>query len=88
MQVEKRFTGFILLQITMGTINVNGCSVCAAGKENYTTFNTKIGRKNVKRMQYDYRTLEGELFSCIGTNLEDCRRKRNEWISKNNLKRN
>lgn len=67
----------------MGTINVNGCSVCAAGKENYTNFNTKIGRKNVKRMQYDYRTPEGELFSCIGKDLEDCRRKRDEWISKN-----
>lgn len=88
MQVEKRFTSFILLQVIMGTINQNGCSVCAAGQENHTTYNTKIGRKSVKRMQYDYRTPEGELFSCIGTNLEDCRRKRDEWISKNNLKRN
>lgn len=66
----------------MGTINVNGCSVCVAGQENYTTFNARIGRKNVKRMQYDYRTPEGELFSCVGKDIEDCRRKRNEWITK------
>lgn len=64
----------------MGTINQNGCSVCAAGSENYTTFSTRLGRKSVKRVQYDYRTPEGELFSCVGKDIEDCRRKRDEWV--------
>ena len=51
----------------MGTINDNrGCSVCEAGKENYTTFSTRLGRKQVKRVQYDYRTPEGDLFACVG----------------------
>ena len=51
----------------MTTMNDNnGCSICAAGSENYETFNTRIGRKRVKRVQYDYRHTDGELFSCIG----------------------
>lgn len=66
----------------MGTINDNrGCSVCEAGKENYTTFSTRLGRKQVKRVQYDYRTPEGVLFACVGQSLDDCRRKRDEWLA-------
>ena len=65
----------------MGSINHNGCSVCASGYENYTTFTTRLGRKSVKRVQYDYRTPEGVLFSCVGKDIEDCRRKRNEWLN-------
>ena len=67
----------------MGTINQNGCSVCAAGSENYTTFTARLGRKSVKRVQYDYRTPEGELFSCVGKDIEDCRRTRDEWVRTN-----
>ena len=26
----------------MNSINKNGCSVCQSGKENYTTYNTKL----------------------------------------------
>ena len=66
----------------MGTINDNrGCSVWEAGKENYTTFSTRLGRKQVKRVQYDYRTPEGDLFACVGQSLDDCRRKRDEWLA-------
>jgi hypothetical protein len=66
----------------MGTINDNrDCSVCEAGKENYTTFSTRLGRKQVKRVQYDYRTPEGDLFACVGQSLDDCRRKRDEWLA-------
>lgn len=65
----------------MGTINGNnGCSVCEAGKENYTTFIAMS--RGIVFYQYDYRTPEGELFSCVGSNLDDCRRKRDEWLSK------
>lgn len=70
----------------MGTINgKNGCSVCEAGKENYTTF-TAMGRRSRGTVfyQYDYRTPEGDLFSCVGSDLDDCRRKRDEWLSKRN----
>lgn len=63
------------------SINVNGCSVCQPGRENYTSFTAKIGRKTVKRWQYDYRTESGELFSCIGESLDNCRAKRDLWLS-------
>ena len=53
----------------MNSINVNGCSVCQSGKENYTTYTTKLGRKRVRMYQYDYRTESGELFSCCAPTL-------------------
>lgn len=59
-----------------------GCSVCAAGSENFEFFTTRLGRKVYHRMQYDYRHTDGELFSCIGNDLESCRKRRDEWLSK------
>ena len=56
------------------SINVNGCSVCQPGRENYTSF-------TAKRWQYDYRTESGELFSCVGESLDNCRAKRDLWLS-------
>ncbi|MDE6083026.1 MAG: DUF3873 domain-containing protein, partial [Muribaculaceae bacterium] len=35
-----------------------------------------------KRYQYDYRHTDGELFSCVAPTLTECRRKRDEWLSK------
>lgn len=64
------------------SINVNGCSVCQPGCENYVAFKMRLGRKNVKRIQYDYRTEDGELFACVGTSLDDCREKRDMWLAK------
>ena len=33
-----------------------------------------------ERMQYDYRLYNGQLFSCIGDDIVDCREKRNAWM--------
>ena len=60
----------------MNSINKNGCSVCQPGKENYTTYTTKLRGKRVRMYQYDYRTESGELFSCCAPTLEACREKR------------
>ena len=54
----------------MNSINVNGCSVCQPGKENYTTYNTRLRGKRVRMYQYDYRTESGELFACCAPTLE------------------
>lgn len=67
----------------MNTINKNGCSVCAAGSENYCTFSTRLRGKNAKVYQYDFRAENGELFSTVAPTLAECRRKRDEWLSKN-----
>ena len=57
-----------------------GCSVCQPGKENYEHFTTRLRGKSVRRTQYDYRTPDGELFACDGVDLDDCRKKRDEWL--------
>ena len=60
----------------MNSINENGCSICQPGKENDTTYNTKLKGKRVRMYQYDYRTENGDLFSCCAANLVSCREKK------------
>ena len=67
------------------SINSNGCSVCEAGKENYTIFIAGAFR-GTEYYQYDYRTGTGELFSTIAKSLEECRKKRDEWLINQNIK--
>ena len=69
----------------MNSINdERGCSVCQPGKENYTTYATKLGRKRVRMYQYDYRTESGELFACCAPTLEACRERRDKWLEAKN----
>ena len=53
----------------------------APGQEQYETFMQKIGRKTKKYFAYDYRHIDGELFSCVKPTLESCRAARDEWIA-------
>jgi len=59
-----------------------GCSVCPAGSENYEVFTTRLRGKRVKRVQYDYRTPDGELFATVASSLIECRHRRDEWLEK------
>ena len=68
----------------MNSINVNGCSVCQPGKENYTTYTAKSRGKRVRMCQYDYRTESGELFACCAPALEACRERRDKWLDAKN----
>lgn len=61
------------------SINHNGCSVCVAGEENYTTFRPAHRPKQIF-YQYDYRTPDGKLFSIVAPTLEECRTRRDEWL--------
>jgi hypothetical protein len=69
---------------TGNSISQNGCSVCAKGKENYTTFRP-THRPNIIFYQYDYRHGDGQLFSCVAPTLEACREKRDRWLQKKNF---
>lgn len=61
----------------------NGCSLCQnPGQERYEYFMSRVGRKPKKLVQYDYRHIDGELFSCVASNLEACRLKRDEWLKR------
>jgi hypothetical protein len=68
------------------SINRNGYSVCAKGKENYTAFRPAYRPDSVYH-QYDYRHKDGQLFSCVAPTLEACREKRDKWLQKKNFDR-
>ena len=55
---------------------VKGASTCPAGEENYEEFRLR----GMVRIQYDYRTPDGKLFSCVTANLKAARRQRNAWL--------
>ena len=52
------------------------------GQENYETFKVKLGKKTINRVQYDYRTQSGELFSCVAKTLDIARKNKNEWLKR------
>ena len=58
--------------------DVNGCSTCPAGQERFNIYWSPLAQD--MRTQYDYRTPEGKLFSCIANSLEDAHAKRDAWL--------
>ncbi|NDW18782.1 DUF3873 domain-containing protein [Dysgonomonas sp. 216] len=60
----------------------NGSCVCEQGKENYITFRPAHRPRQIF-YQYDFRYAgDGELFSCVAPSLEECRKRRDEWLRK------
>lgn len=57
--------------------DIAGTSSTAAGEESFEIY-THRGKV---RVQYDYRTADGELFSIVQASLKMCRRKRDEWLA-------
>ena len=60
--------------------DVQGTSKCPPGSEQYEYFNYYGPRRGELRVQYDYRTPEGQLFSCIAKSLEIARARRDAWL--------
>ncbi|MBL7086454.1 MAG: DUF3873 family protein [Candidatus Cloacimonetes bacterium] len=58
--------------------DVNGRSSTLAGQEKYEFFDTRRGNK----VQYDYRTIDGVLFSVVAGTLEQARNRRDVWLEK------
>ena len=62
-----------------------GVSLCAPGEERYEFFMVSDPvvrrRDGGERVQYDYRTLEGKLFSCVAKTLEIARERRDKWLA-------
>ena len=61
--------------------DVNGTSTCPRGGEQYEEYFSIVLQE--ARIQYDYRTPEGKLFSCLAYDLEDARTKRDAWLEGN-----
>lgn len=56
----------------------NGCSTCPPGCEQYE----KYSYRGKTYFQYDYRAEDGELFSCVKSTLDACRKARDEYFKK------
>lgn len=63
----------------------HGCSKCKPGEERFERFPIgsplKPGAREL-RVQYEYRTLDGALFSTVAPTLETARRDRDRWLGK------
>jgi hypothetical protein len=53
---------------------------CLPGQELYVSFTSRVLRGDY--IQYDYRTPEGQLFSCVAKTLENARSRRDAWLEK------
>jgi len=60
-------------------MNEGGCSTCPPGAERYEWYWAWPGKL---RLQYDYRTENGDLFSCVSTTLQNARDRRDKWLEK------
>jgi len=61
------------------SINKNGCSVCKLGEEKHSAFFSTL-RKGMFLYQYDYRHIDGKLFSTVAPTLSECRKLRDKWL--------
>ena len=60
--------------------DINGVSTTKPEEEQWEEYYDKTLRGS--RVQYDYRTPGGKLFSCIAPSLEKARAKRDQWLRK------
>ena len=61
--------------------DAGGCSTTAEGQEQCGYFDVRVGRATRHMVQYDYRTPDGRLFSCVASNVTDARKRRDAWLS-------
>lgn len=61
-------------------MTVNGISTCRlAGTEKYEKFSFSHKPRKTY-IQYDYRDVDGTLFSTVRPTLEECRAQRDKWL--------
>lgn len=59
--------------------DVNGCSTCPPGGEQWEAFAPSW--RDGTAVQYDYRHPNGRLFSTVAPDLETARRRRDAWLA-------
>ena len=68
----------------MQSLNKNGVSITRTpGEEKFVKCRLGAFRGQIY-YQYNYRHTDGELFSMVAKTLDECRRKRDEWVVKKN----
>lgn len=60
-------------------MTVNGVTTTRApGQEQYQEYRSRVNKKVM--VQYDYRDIDGQLFSVIRPTLSACRTERDAWL--------
>ena len=68
----------------MQSLNKNGVSITQTpGEENFVTYRL-AAFKGRTFYQYFYRHTDMALFSTVAPTLDECRRRRDEWVAKKN----
>ena len=68
----------------MQSLNKNGVSITQTPEEEkFVKCRLGAFREQIY-FQYDYRHTDGELFSTVAKTLDECRRRRDEWVVKKN----
>ena len=68
----------------MQSLNKNGVSITQAlGEEKFVKCCLGAFRGQIY-FQYDYRHFDSKLFSTVAKKLDECRRRRDEWVAKKN----
>ena len=68
----------------MQSLNKNGVSITLIpGEEKFVKCRLSAFKGQIF-YQYDYRHTDGELFSTVAKTLDECRRRRDEWVAKKN----
>ena len=66
----------------MQSLNLNGVSITQTpGEEKFVKFRS-VAFKGRTFYQYDYRHTDMALFSTVAPTLDECRRRRDEWLAK------
>lgn len=62
--------------------DVNGCSTCQVGQENFEAFYGHTLKTWL--VQYEYRHTNGQLFTCIAFTLDQARKRRDKFLQRLN----
>ena len=68
----------------MQSLNKNGVSITQTPREEKFVKFRSGAFKGRTFYQYDYRHTDMELFSTVAKTLDECRRRRDEWVAKKN----
>ena len=66
----------------MQSLNKNGVIITQTPGEEKLVKCCLSAFKKQTFYQYDYRHFDGELFSIVAKTLDECRRRRDEWVAK------
>lgn len=56
--------------------DINGCSTCPKGEERYERFI----HRGLSYYQYEFRSKNGELFTCVKPTYDKCKEELNKWL--------